>query len=1059
MHTTQSLTLSRRTLLGAAAVTGTAAVVGNSPQASAAPPAASTRFASATDFAVAVSPDGKQLAVDHLGVLWIVPASGGIARRLTSDFSDIAQPNWSPDGKRIAFQSYRDGNFHIWSCTPDGTDLRQHTQGPFDHREPRFSPDGKTIAYSTDQGGSYNIGLLDVASGKTRLLVMDAQDAYEPAWSPDGKRIAYVVENTQVHEVTVHSGQRRTLATLEPEQVAHHPAYLPDGKEVAFHLFADGKNSLQLTDGAALVSGEEVFPLPASFLPDGTFYYAAGGRIRRRRLSGSDAATIGFTAAVKPVQPNYRRSVRRFDAPGRFPVVGIGSPVLSRDGKQIAFCALNDVYLMPVDGKAKPLFQEPWWFSHPDFSPSGKELVYASDRSGTMNLWIRDLASGADRQLTAFTDMAAVSCRWSPDGKEIAFLDQDGGLWVADATTGSSQLVFDATFEPGRPTWSPDGKLIALAAVKPYTKRFREGLSTILVVDRATGEGSYHEVAPHRSLQTRGDDGPIWAPDGSSMLFAMANRAWTLPVDEAGKPTGKPRRVNDELTDALSWGADSQTFLYLSGERLRLSRRGRVRTLSTALTWSNHRGTEKAYVIHAGQLWDGESKTVRRNVDVVVRGQRIVAVEPHRKRPGMTVVDASKRFVMPGLIDAHHHREMQGYEYGSRQGALWLSMGVTMTRSPGSPAFHMVHEREAVQSGRRLAPRYLATGEAIDGSRIYYNFMRPTTSTGQVREEMRRARELDYDLIKCYVRLRTEDHRRVIADAHRAGMHVTSHYHYPALAFGGDWTEHIGATNRFGYSRTITNVGTGYEDVIKPFVDAQMARTPTLFDSSILYREDDSLVSDERITRLNPVWRKAALDRTVEEARAGDPTPTLTKLENQVAQVKAMIRAGGVVTSGTDAPIDHLAISLHMNLRAMVKFGVSTLDALRSVTSVTGKVLRQPIGRVAKGMYADLLIVDGNPLENIDDLANVNAVVTAGRHLTRAEIMAPFPSPTATDRRQPVKGTSVAAASGAKTSRVTAKQGDQQVRPRVPKHGSAQDQWWNSPQELAEARRQCCREH
>lgn len=1059
-------TLSRRTVLaGATAGAALASLPLSTPGAHADESRGGTRFVSGTDFAVAVSPDGKTLAVDLLGVLWTLSASGGTARRLTSDYCDIAQPNWSPDGKRIAFQSYRDGNFHIWSCTADGSDLKQHTSGPHDHREPRWSPDGKSIAYSTDEGGSYNIGLLDVASGEKRLLTKGAADEYEPAWSPDGKRIAFVVDNTKIDELVV-GGQRRTLAEAGQADVIHHPVYLPDGTTVAYHLFTAGQNLLRLSSGSELVSGEEVFPLPASVLPDGTYYYTSGGRIRRRKVNSSAVSAIGFTAAITALPARYKKTVRRFDAPGRFPVIGIGSPVLSRDGRQIAFCALNDVYVMPIDGRPKPLFQEQWWFSHPDFSPDGSELVYSSDRTGSMNLWVRDLKAGTDRQLTSFTDMAAVSARWSPDGKEVAFLDQDGGLWVADASTGSAQQVFDATFEPGRPSWSPDGRRIALSAVKPYTKRFREGLSTILIVNRDTGEGVYHDAAPHRSLQTRGDDGPVWSPDGSKLLFAMENRAWVLPVDASGAPTGTPSRVNDELTDAVSWGADSETFLYLCGGELRLRTSSGTRTLRTGLTWKNHRGAVRKYVIHAGRMWDGESAKVRKNVDIHVHGQRIVKVEPHKKRPGLPVVDASDKFVMPGLIEAHHHREMQGYEYGSRQAAMWLSLGVTMTRSPGSPAYHMVHEREAVQCGARLAPRYLATGEAIDGSRIYYNFMRPTVSTAQVKQEMERARSLDYDLIKCYVRLRTEEHQRVIREAHDAGMHVTSHYHYPALAFGGDWTEHIGATNRFGYSRTITNVGSAYSDTIDTFNTAGMARTPTLFVSQVLYRDDTSLVEDPRIRQLNPSWRLAALDKTVEEAKTTDPTPKRTNLANQVAQVVAMIRGGGVVTAGTDAPIDHLGISLHMNLRAMVKYGATTLEALRSVTSVTGRVLEQPIGRIAPGMYADLAIIDGNPLESIDELANVTAVVTAGRHVTREELMAPYPSPTETkdvQRPDPVKdaapeivGAPRGKAVGAKNRGQARKQ---QVQKRVPRHASAQKYWWNAPAVIENAKESCCQSH
>jgi hypothetical protein len=117
----------------------------------------------------------------------------------------------------------------------------------------------------------------------------------------------------------------------------------------------------------------------------------------------------------------------------------------------------------------------------------------------------------------------------------------------------------------------------------------------------------------------------------------------------------------------------------------------------------------------------------------------------------------------------------------AREGRLWLSLGVTTTRSPGGPAYHTVEDQEAIESGPRLGPRYYATGEAIDGSRIYYNFMRPVTEPGQMALELARAGALNYDLIKTYVRLAPELQKAVIAWAHARGLHVTSHYHYPAL--------------------------------------------------------------------------------------------------------------------------------------------------------------------------------------------------------------------------------------------------------------------------------------
>ena len=78
---------------------------------------------------VAVSPDGRTLAVDLQGSIWTIPAAGGAAKRITDLFNDARQPTWSPDGKSIAFFAYRDGGYDLWSIAPDGSNQRKLTWG------------------------------------------------------------------------------------------------------------------------------------------------------------------------------------------------------------------------------------------------------------------------------------------------------------------------------------------------------------------------------------------------------------------------------------------------------------------------------------------------------------------------------------------------------------------------------------------------------------------------------------------------------------------------------------------------------------------------------------------------------------------------------------------------------------------------------------------------------------------------------------------------------------------------------------------------------------------
>jgi hypothetical protein len=353
--------------------------------------------------------------------------------------------------------------------------------------------------------------------------------------------------------------------------------------------------------------------------------------------------------------------------------------------------------------------------------------------------------------------------------------------------------------------------------------------------------------------------------------------------------------------------------------------------------------------------------------------------------------------VLPGLIDAHIHWHLRGRHWGDRQGRAWLAYGVTTTRSPGDPAYQFTETREALESGERVGPRLFGTGEAVDGSRVYYNFMRPTRSLAQLALELERARELGYDLVKTYVRLPVSYQRRVIVAAHRAGLPLSSHYLYPAEVIGMDGMEHTGATNRLGYSHTVSRLGRAYDDAVDLFVRSGMSITPTLFNSRAIYAEDRSLVEDPRTRALFPSWEYAQYVAKADEALTPANAAFAALLAANVDMVLRIHRGGGFVIAGTDAPLDNIAVSLHANLRAMVNHGFTPHEALTTATRNPARWLGLSgrLGEVRPGAFADLAFVEGNPLEDIRAAAAVRMVMVGGALHTVEELVAPFTEPAA----------------------------------------------------------------
>ncbi|WP_435858448.1 amidohydrolase family protein [Streptomyces sparsogenes] len=1024
--------LSRRGFLRAAA--GTAAVAGAAAGLPGQAAVAQGRrasltlsFTGATSGAATLSPSGDRLVAEIQNVLWSLPRKGGTATALTPPDLEPTRPVFSPDGKWLAVCAYRGGGFHLWTLRPDGSELRQRTDGPWDDRGPAWSPDGTRIAFASERGGDpvtggpYRLWVLEVATGElTRLTGVPGQDGplqdgawedFDPAWSPDGERVLFVrgrVAGTALDARTVASVRADGSGPVKVEHTETAagasvlaPSRSPGGSLAYLRTTpAPDASCTLVVDGAAVAVGGDVQPVPPRWTADGELLLTVDGRFRLVRPEAPGGGEeIPFRAALPVDRPRYR--VKRYDfdsGGGARPVRGVHLPALSPDGRRVAFAALNSLWVAEVTGGRPPrrvVRAAPTrYLLAPTWTPDGRALVYADDRDGLLAVRRRDLASGEE---TVLASGGRVHPALSPGGDRLASIDMSGNLVVRDLAAGTERVLaapLGGGGLPGRPSWSPDGRFVAYCDRNRLNQRFREGYNLIRIVDASSGAARLYALAPHTSLSDRYDSGPVWSPDGRHLAVIAESALWLLPVRPDGTPDGDPRRLTEESADHPSWSGDSRSILYLSAGKLRLLDvdSGTARTVRVPL---DHRRPSPAdTVVHAGRFWDGTGGdgTVREDVDIVVRGGRILSVGPHRAgRPAKRRVDASARTVVPGLWDAHTHPWQ--YTYGGRQTVLQLAYGITTAVSLGGFAYEQARLREAIAAGALAGPRLLATGELLDGPRVAYSMGRAHRTREGLRRSLERGAALDWDFVKTYVRAPGWIMEEAARFAHdRLGVRTGSHLCSPGVQLGQDLTTHLQATQRLEYGHATTATGRSFQDVTEIYTATDFRLIATPFTASPLMGADPSLAEDERVTRLMPPW-DAALVR--QSAQTPPTAAQLATLRTEIGVYRRILAGGGVVALGTDAPLVPVGLHLHLGLRALHRYGLSAAEALRTATLLPARAFGadRDLGTLEVGKLADLTVVDGDPFTDFDSLVRTVSVLRGGVPYERRDLVDAFPEP------------------------------------------------------------------
>lgn len=491
----------------------------------------------------AISPDGAEIAFCYKGDIYIIPSTGGKARQLTSNPAYDTAPVWSPDGKTIAFASDRYGSLDVFVVSSNGGEpkrLTTFTRGEIplafkNNTELLFNANERpsTESMQFPSGQFFQVYSININGGRPQMVTsMPMEDlsiskdgqtwlfqdkkGYEDSFrkhhtSSITRDIwSYIPATGKYQKLTSFKGEDRNPVWCSDQQSFY---YLSE-QNGSFNIYKRGlndENAVQLTH----FNTNPVRYLSVS--SDGLMCFSYDGELYTMR-EGAQPQKLN----VQIVADNDEKDVIK-----QIKSSGATDMAVSPTGKEVAFILRGDVYVTSVDYKTtKQITDTPYQERNIDFSPDGRSLVYSSEVDGLWQVYQASIINKDEKQFCYATqlkkenltnsDKTSFQPLYSPDGKEVAFLENRTTIRVVNLKSKQVRTVMDGKFEYSYSdgdqsyVWSPDSRWILTDYIGVGGWNNRD-----IALVKADGSGEIHDLTE----SGYSDVNPKWVLGGKAMIW------------------------------------------------------------------------------------------------------------------------------------------------------------------------------------------------------------------------------------------------------------------------------------------------------------------------------------------------------------------------------------------------------------------------------------------------------------------------------------------------------------------------------------------------------------